>query len=260
MSTSESKVEKPAAIKKVRKASPKKVSRRFTLGLAMALNLENVTEERRDLVEAVMKYYSTLASGNFDLKLFAVGSSVASAQAATKFGFSYTPFSNANLGAKRNAGIEALVKSGECDAFIRVGSDDLVCSGVMEEIVRRFKIGREGFLRVRGLYFYDAQGDRLAHFPQREIALAFMTKIIDGDLYAEAGPADLSLGARASSMAQRAGLSTYTMNIPDGAFVACKSGDELHSFNSQIEGESTLHEMIESPKEFFDAHFPTFNK
>ena len=89
-----------------------------------------------------------------------------------------------------------------------------------------------------------------------------MTKIIDGDLYHTTGPADRLLDARAFSMAQRAGLSKYCLNLSSdvGAFVACKSGDELHSFDSQIEGESTLHEMIEDSKGFFDAHFPTFKK
>ena len=143
--TLENKAEKPAVVKKVKKATAKKASRRFTLGVSMALNLENISKEREALVLNVMEYYSKLKSPNFDLALFAVGSSSISVKASADFGFNFTPFSNDNLGAKRNAGIQALVKSGECDAFIRVGSDDLVSLDLMEELVRRVQDRSRGF-------------------------------------------------------------------------------------------------------------------
>ncbi len=225
----------------------------FRLGIANCLNLAECSEARAAVDSAVLDYYASLKPKGYKLVLGAVGSSDADKEAAEAVGWGYTSAPNENLGAKRNAGIAALAK--KCDAIVRIGSDDLMSIGLLDEIASRFKIGYEGYLELRGYYMYDVPGARLGLYRMKQFALAFMVDRLQGPLYNDGShQIDAGLDIRLRSW----GKPAYWLNHDDTRpMVALKSGDEMHGFDFFLEREPKMCQMHEDAVAYLKEHFPS---
>lgn len=230
-------------------------SERFRLAIMSALNLENQSIDRTNLDVAIMNYYSSLKPKSFDLVLCAAVSSERAGALCADCGWTAVRASNDNVGAKRNAGLEYCLEN--ADAIVRIGSDDVASLSLLEFVVDRFEREVDKYIELYGFAFLDATSQRLALFRHKQYAFAFMAEPVKGaKLYNEDGSTiDSGLDIRLRSLCGDWSSIKYDDSRP---FIACKSGDEINSFDKLIEQEYKLAEWLDSER-VLSEHFPTLN-
>jgi len=231
----------------------KKSASKFRLAVMNALNLENQSNTRTNLDLAVLRYYASLSSKNFDLVLCATVSSEAAGKAALDAGWTPVYASNENVGAKRNAGLDYCLEN--ADAVVRIGSDDVASLSLLEFVVDRFKRQVESYIELYGFAFLDVTSQRLALFRQKQYAFAFLAEPIRGEkLYNEDGSTiDAGLDIRLRSLCGTWSSLKYDESRP---FIACKCGDEINSFDKMMDTEYRLAEWLDS-EQVLSEFFPT---
>jgi len=227
------------------------------LGITNCLHLKGYSEKRRAVDRVVLAYYASLKPQGYDLVLHAVGSSDLDRKAAEEAGWQYIERSNDDRGLKRNDAIEDL--KGQCDVIVRIGSDDLLSLALLDEIARRFKAGREGYIELRGFYAYDLQGDNLALWHSKQFALAILSDNIKGASHRTEGngPDDTGLDVKWRGW----GSPYHTLpHSEDRPMVCISSGDELHGYKYYMSTEPFMCDVNEEGSAYLDKHFPGFLK
>ena len=223
------------------------------LGIANCLNMANASEARAAVDSAVLKYFASLKPKGYELVLLAVGSSEKDADACNMYGWHYVEASNDNVGKKRNAGVQALIDLG-VDAIVRIGSDDIASLVLLDEVAKRVKIGYEGYWELRGFYYYDVPNNRLVLSKVHQFAFAWRVDRLQGKLYNEDGSViDAGIDIKGRSW----GYPWYSLANPEALpFVAMKSGDEIHSFDTFYQQNHRLLEEADA-NTVFTEYFPT---
>lgn len=133
---------------------------RYRIGILTAL------WQRPALSQIVLSRYQSIRSNlpSIDVRLYAVGSEgSASRHIAEENGFAYVEHANEPLGAKWNAGLQAM-RNDNVDAVVIVGSDDLLDETYF---LRQADLLNEG-CRLSGLqdmYVFDLRTLRFAYWP-----------------------------------------------------------------------------------------------
>lgn len=235
-----------------KKASSKRATK-FRLAIMNALNVENQSDARTALDVAVMQYYASLESKNFDLVRCAAVSSTEAAKLASDNFFDPVIVDNSNVGAKRNAGLEYCLEN--ADAVVRIGSDDVASLALLEFVVDRFKRKVDRYIELYGFAILDVTSRRLALVSVKQYAFAFMAEPVRGHkLYNEDGSViDSGLDIRLRSLCEDWSHVKFDVSR---AFIACKSGDEINSFEDFAQREEKMIEWLDADQ-VLSAHFPT---
>ena len=227
------------------------------LGITNCLHLEGYGEARRAVDKAALAYYAALKPKGYKLVLHAVGSSDMDREAAEAAGWQYMERSNDDRGKKRNDALDEL--AAQCDVIVRIGSDDLLSLALLDEIVRRAKVGREGYWELKGFYAYDLPGDNLALWHSKQFALAIMTDRLQGPSHRTSGtgPDDSGLDVKWRGW----GSPYYQLPHSDERpMVAISSGDEIHGYSYYMQTEPFMCKINEEGAAYINKHFPGFLK
>lgn len=229
------------------------------IAISNCLNMANASSKRRAVDSAVLAYYAGLAIDGIELVLVAVGSSKEDEAACKVHGWQYVEAPNDNVGAKRNAGMQAAIGTG-ADVVFRIGSDDILSPALIEAVAKRAQVGHEGYWELRGFYIYDVPTGRLALHRLKQFALAFMPErvkphLAEGKtLYNEDGTViDAGIDIRLRGWCYPWYMITKCEEYP---MIALKSGDEINSFERAIKGQPLLHEFMDAETVF--PKFPNF--
>lgn len=224
------------------------------IAISNCLNSEGNSDKRNAVDCAVLAYYAAITNEiSADVALVAVGSSNEDKALCEANGWEYVEASNDNVGAKRNAGMEAAIDA--ADVVFRIGSDDILSPALINEVIRRAEIGHERYWELRGFYIYDVPSRRLMLNRLKQFALAFRTEFVNKPLYNEDGSViDSGLDIRLRSMCYPYYMLKACEEFP---MVALKSGDEINSFERAVTLEPLLHEEA-NPAEVFQK-FPHFD-
>lgn len=227
--------------------------------------------QRPNLSEVVLGYYQDLRSRlsrEIDLVLMAVGSEGdASRQLAERFDFRYVEHPNHPLGAKWNAGMNAL-RDKNVDAVVTVGSDDLVDERMFYLYAAQLERGVK-FMGAQDIHLVELPSRRMVQWfgyrgstgpetigPGRCIAAEWLERL-DWQLWDDEQE-DLLDGSAHRRLEplfeeQDAEWVTYSGDTNCLTVVSVKTGSELWSFEACLrDGE---HAEIDS-ETFLRAHFP----
>ena len=98
----------------------------------------------------------------YDINVVAVGSSEADKKVCESYGYHYTQAPNKPLGGKLNNGLK-VCKDLDSDAFIMLGSDDILSSNLLNYYAQQINKGFD-FVGFLDCYFYDLNSKNMIYW------------------------------------------------------------------------------------------------